>query len=176
MKRLSKSHLNWAKGLKASIVWAEQKWRHSRNWLLEKLSCEGGWKLLNPCPACSFPSECAWSVMAAKCRENGQHSTLLELIAMFAILTEDGFWLLLFRVPCLILSLRRVDSWAFRFIYSIHHSLYHHIPPSCHLTFCSLLLLLPSCSEICLPRGNSQDLCCSAPEVYSPVWDFAHCQ
>lgn len=122
-------------------MWAEQKWRHSRNRLLEKLSCEGGWKLLIPCPACSFPSECAWSVMAAKCRENGQGSTLLELIAMFAILTENGFWLLLFRVPCLILSTKKSRLMSTQ-VYLFHSPF--SLPPYSSLMPSHILFPLPT--------------------------------
>lgn len=176
MRRLSKSHLNWAKGVKASVVWAEEKWRHSRNRLLEKLSCEGGWKLLIPCPACSFPSECAWSVMAAQCRENGQGSTLLELIAMFAVLTENGFWLLLVRVPCFILPTkkRRLMSVQGYWFHSplfptifLPHAISNFVP-----AFYSSQAVLQSVFQGEIHKTSAA----LPPMVYSSVWGFAHCQ
>lgn len=47
--------------------------------------------LLTPYPAYSFSSGWAWSVMAAKCRENGQGSAVLELTAVFAGLHRKWF-------------------------------------------------------------------------------------
>lgn len=55
--------------------------------------------LLTPYPAYSFSSGWAWSVMAAKCRENGQGSAVLELMAVqcwssqqcLLVYTENGF-------------------------------------------------------------------------------------